>query len=127
VDKRQGGTAVNIDLEERVTDRPRAVIDPEIGADVVRMRLVENLEADDEGMVRYTFRPSSPLCPLAVTLALQIQQVVARVPGVACQEISVEGYVGAEGLAELLREAQAEVLSISVQDNLLKQSLIEQR
>ena len=96
---------MNVELKERVIDCLRAVIDPETGADVVRMRLVEKLEANDEGLVRYTFRPSSPLCPLAVTLALQIQQAVARVPGVACQEISVEGYVGAEGLAELLREA----------------------
>jgi metal-sulfur cluster biosynthetic enzyme len=93
------------ELEERVIDCLRAVIDPETGADVVRMRLVEDLEADEEGLVRYTFRPSSPLCPLAVTLALQIKQAVARVPGVACQEISVEAYVGAESLSELLREA----------------------
>jgi metal-sulfur cluster biosynthetic enzyme len=96
---------VNVELKERVIDCLRAVIDPETGADVVRMRLVENLEADDEGMVRYTFRPSSPLCPLAVTLALQIKQTVACVPGVTRQEISVEGYVGAKGLGELLREA----------------------
>ena len=96
---------MNVELKERVIDCLRAVIDPETGADVVRMRLVEKLEADDEGLVRYTFRPSSPLCPLAVTLALQIKQAVARVPGVTHQEISVEGYVGAESLSELLREA----------------------
>ena len=68
------------------------------------MRLVENLTVDDEGLVRYTFRPSSPLCPLAVTLALQIKQAVARVPGVTGQEISVKGYIGAESLSELLKE-----------------------
>jgi len=96
---------VNVELKERVIDCLRSVIDPETGADVVRMRLVENLEADDEGLVRYTFRPSSPLCPLAVTLALQIKDRVASVPDVTRQEISVEGYIGAEGLTELLREA----------------------
>jgi metal-sulfur cluster biosynthetic enzyme len=101
----QGGTAVNVELRERVLDRLRSVIDPETGADVVWMRLVQELEVDDDGVVRYTFQPSSPLCPLAVTLALQIRQAVACVPGVAGQEISVEGYVGAEGLGDLLREA----------------------
>ncbi len=95
---------MNVELKERVIDCLRAVIDPETGADVVRMRLVENLEADDEGLVRYTFRPSSPLCPLAVTLGLQIKQAVASVPGIAGQEITVEGYVDAEGLTELLRD-----------------------
>jgi metal-sulfur cluster biosynthetic enzyme len=92
-------------LRVRVLERLRSVIDPETGVNVVRMRLVENLKVDDEGLVQYTFRPSSPLCPLAVTLALRIKQSVAGVPGVTRQEISVEGYVGAEGLNELLREA----------------------
>ena len=37
--------------EGRVIDCLRAAIDPETGADIVRMRLVENLEADNEGLV----------------------------------------------------------------------------
>jgi metal-sulfur cluster biosynthetic enzyme len=95
---------VNVEVKGHVIDCLRVVIDPETGADVVRMRLVEDLEADDKGLVRYTFHPSSPLCPLAVTLALQIKQAVARVPGISGQEISVEGYIGAESLGELLKE-----------------------
>ena len=96
---------MNAELRERVIDCLRNVIDPETGADVIRMRLVQELEASEGGQVRYTFRPSSPLCPLAVTLALQIKQAIARVPGVTSQQISVEGYVGAESLTELLRDA----------------------
>lgn len=96
---------MNVDLQERVLDGLRTVIDPETGVDVVRMRLIQALEIDDKGVVRYTFHPSSPLCPLAVTLALRVKQAVANVPGVVSQEIAVEGYVDAEGLSELLREA----------------------
>ncbi len=70
---------------------------------MLRMRLIEGLKVDESsGQVRYTFRPSSPLCPLAVTLALNVRQAVAEVHGVTGQEISVEGYVGAQQLAELL-------------------------
>jgi metal-sulfur cluster biosynthetic enzyme len=68
------------------------------------MRLIQGLEINDKGVVRYTFQPSSPLCPLAVTLALQIKQAVADVSGVASQEITVEGYIHAESLSELLTE-----------------------
>ena len=96
---------MNVELRDQVLDRLRTVIDPETGADVVRMRLIQGLEVDDDGVVRYTFRPSSPLCPLAVTLALQVKQAVASVSGVVSQEITVEGYVDAEGLSGLLREA----------------------
>ncbi len=83
----------------------RKVIDPETGADIVRMRLIEGMEVDRQtGQVSYTFRPSSPLCPLAVSLVLSIREAVDAVPGVKGQEIEVVGYVGAEELNALLRE-----------------------
>jgi len=98
-----GGT-----LRGRVLAKLRTVIDPETGVDVVRMRLIEDLEVDERsGVVRYTFRPSSPFCPLAVTLGLAIKEAVAQVEGAARQEIEVEGYVGAQELGDLLREADA--------------------
>ena len=84
--------------------RLRQVIDPETGADVVRMRLVEGLEVGAAGQVSYTFRPSSPVCPIAVWLAQQIKQAVAQVPGVVSQKITVAGYVAAEELTRLINE-----------------------
>ena len=94
-------------LKERVLAKLRTVIDPETGVDVVRMRLIETLEVDeDRGIVRCTFRPSSPLCPLAVTLALEIQAAVATVEGVEGQDLEVVGYVGAQELNALLRAGE---------------------
>lgn len=92
-------------LEKAIVERLRNVIDPETGVDVIRMRLIEDLHVDAEsGEVSYRFRPSSPLCPLAVHLALGIRDAVDEVPGVAGQEIEVVGYVGAEELNALLQE-----------------------
>lgn len=92
-------------LERKVVDRLREVIDPETGVDVVRMRLIEDLAVDEEsGRVSYKFRPSSPLCPLAVHLALEIRRQIAQVPEVMHQEIEVVGYVGADELNALLQE-----------------------
>ena len=94
-----------MELEQAIVERLRQVIDPETGVDVMRMRLIEALQADAEsGQVRYRFRPSSPLCPLAVHLALAIREAVAEVPGVEAQEIEVVGYVGADELNALLQE-----------------------
>ena len=96
-------------LREAILTRLSTVIDPETGADVVRMRLVEDLAVGEVGIVRYRFRPSSPLCPLAVSLALSIREAVAGVQGVTGQEIEVVGYVGAEELNAMLHElAEAE-------------------
>ena len=92
------------DLETAILERLKSVIDPETGVDVVQMRLVENLWADTLGKVRYTFRPSSFVCPIAVTLALDIKKAVAEVPGVTSQEIAIEGYLMAEELEKLINE-----------------------
>jgi len=94
-----------MELERAIVDRLRQVIDPETGADVIRMRLIEGLQVDAKtGHVSYRFRPSSPLCPLAVSLAMSIRAAVAAVPGVTAQDIEVVGFVGAEELNALLSE-----------------------
>jgi metal-sulfur cluster biosynthetic enzyme len=94
-----------MEMEQAIVERLRQVIDPETGVDVMRMRLIEDLHVEEgSGRVRYRFRPSSPLCPLAVHLALAIREAVAGVPGVKEQEIEVVGYVGADDLNELLAE-----------------------
>jgi metal-sulfur cluster biosynthetic enzyme len=93
-------------VEQAVIHQLQQVIDPETGVDVVRMRLIEDLTVDETGKVSYRFRPSSPLCPLAVTLALQIREAVAQVEGVTGQEVEVVGYVGARTLNALLKEGE---------------------
>ncbi len=69
-------------LHEAIMEKLSTVIDPETNVDVVRMRLIEDLQVDANGHVSYTFRPSSPLCPIAVSLSNEIQMAVADVPGV---------------------------------------------
>lgn len=91
-------------LRKAILRRLASVIDPETNADVVQMRLIEDLRVDENGFVRYGFRPSSPLCPIAIPLVLSIRQAVGEVEGVTGQEIEVRGYVGAKALNELLRE-----------------------
>lgn len=90
-------------LREAILEKLTTVIDPETGVDVVRMRLIEDLTVDENGKVKYRFRPSSPLCPIAVPLANSIQMAVARVPGVTSQEIEVVDFILSTELMELLK------------------------
>lgn len=92
------------ELRKAILEKLMQVIDPETGVDVVRMRLIEDLGVGENGFVRYKFRPSSPLCPIAVPLSLMIQNAVATVPGVAGQDMEIIGYIQAEELTALLRE-----------------------
>jgi metal-sulfur cluster biosynthetic enzyme len=78
------------------------VIDPETGADVIRMRLVLDLHIHEDGTAEYTFRPSSPLCPIALTLVMSIVEAVKSVNGVMDQKVTVVDYTGAEALNAIL-------------------------
>lgn len=91
-------------LRDEIVARLTRVIDPETGVDIIRMRLIEGLTVDEDGRVRYTFRPSSALCPLAVSLAVEIQRTVRETPGVKRQAIQVENYVRSEELTALLHK-----------------------
>jgi metal-sulfur cluster biosynthetic enzyme len=92
------------ELHEALLARLRNVIDPETQVDVVRMRLVENLHVKHDGWVEYTFRPSSPFCPLAVHLASLIHHAISGVPGVKGQKMNIENYVDAGSLMELINK-----------------------
>jgi metal-sulfur cluster biosynthetic enzyme len=93
------------ELCEAVLEKLSTVIDPETGVDILRMRLIEDLTVDEDGRVSYTFRPSSPLCPIAIPLANTIQLAVAKVPGVTSQEVKVTGFILSDELMELLKQA----------------------
>ena len=66
------------------------------------MRLIDDLQIDQKGCVSYIFRPSSPLCPIAVPLAQMIIQAIESLEGVTRQHIEVRDYVEAEKLTILL-------------------------
>jgi metal-sulfur cluster biosynthetic enzyme len=94
-----------VTIEQAIIHELQKVIDPETGADVWRMRLVTDLQVDEGGHVTYCFRPSSPLCPIAIPLAHMIKSAVSQVPGVSSQTIRVTNYVQAKLLTELLNLA----------------------
>ena len=85
-----------------VLSKLKEVIDPETGVDVIRMQLVQDLNLDDDGNLTYTFRPSSPLCPIAIHLAMSIQEAIKKVPSIASQRVTVVDYIQADMLNEIL-------------------------
>ena len=89
-------------IKDDVIAALKEVIDPETGVDVVRMRLVLDLEIHEGGTASYIFRPSSPLCPIALTLVISIIEAVKTVDGVIDQKVTVVDYVGAEELNKIL-------------------------
>jgi metal-sulfur cluster biosynthetic enzyme len=91
------------ELEQAVIEKLSEVIDPETGIDVMRMHLVLDIEIDPDGKISYVFKPSSPLCPIAVPLALGIIDAIKEVPGITGQQITVKDYSQADQLNEILK------------------------
>lgn len=92
-------------LRQAILEHLTKVIDPETGVDVVRMRLIEDLTVNEEGFVSYKFRPSSPFCPIAVPLSLDIQHAIAEVEGVTGQDIEVVNFALSEEFNKWLKQA----------------------
>lgn len=91
------------ELEQAVIEKLSEVIDPETGIDVMKMHLVLDIQIDPDGKISYVFRPSSPLCPIAVPLALGIIDAIKEVPGITGQQITVKDYSQADQLNEILK------------------------
>jgi len=92
-------------IRQAILERLSKVIDPETGVDVVRMRLIEELTVNETRRVSYKFRPSSPFCPIAVPLSLEIQNAIAEVAGVNGQEMEIVGFALGNELTKWLIEA----------------------
>lgn len=95
-------------LRQAILERLTRVIDPETGVDVVHMRLIEDLNVKEDGHVCYKFRPSSPFCPIAISLFVAIQQAVAEVEGVTEQKFEIVGFALGDELMNWLKQAMEE-------------------
>lgn len=92
-------------LLKAIVERLSQVIDPETNVDIIHMRLIEDLAVDENGKVSYKFHPSSPFCPIAVPLSMEIQQAVAEVPGVTAQDLEIIDLFIDADLNQWLKEA----------------------
>jgi len=101
-------------IQSAIEKRLSKVVDPETGLDVMRMGLIRDLEVSG-GEVSLTFRPTSPICPVAFSLGADIHDAVRSVEGVRRVVIRVENFDRAEELEHLLMEKEKESESAKAQ------------
>ncbi len=73
---------------EVIREAMKAVIDPEIGYNVVDLGLLYEVDKDDDGHVNITMTLTTMGCPLTELIEQQVTMIVATLPGV--EHVDVE-------------------------------------
>ncbi len=76
-------------LKQRVVEALKTVHDPEIPVDIYELGLIYDLQIEDGGKVYIRMTLTSPMCPVAESLPLEVQQKVLEVPGVRDVDLEV--------------------------------------
>jgi metal-sulfur cluster biosynthetic enzyme len=91
-------------LREKIIQRLKEVIDPETLVDVISMGLIKNLHVTEDGDVSLEFRPSSSVCPLALPLALDIENALKTLSEIRDLSVTIRDHQMADELNRYLKE-----------------------
>jgi len=80
--------------EKEVLDALAGVRDPELGRDIVALKMVEGVKVE-EGRVTFTLNLTTPACPLRTRLEESAKAAVAGIPGVKEVEMKTGSVVAA--------------------------------
>ena len=69
-------------VEERIIDIIRTVYDPEIPVDIYELGLIYEVKVDENGKADVLMTLTSPSCPVAESLPLEVEEKVKSVEGV---------------------------------------------
>jgi FeS assembly SUF system protein len=76
-------------LESEVIEAIRTIYDPEIPVNVYDLGLIYNVAIDEEGGVQILMTLTSPMCPVAESLPIDVENMVASVPGVTSSKVDL--------------------------------------
>jgi len=74
---------------EKIYDQIRTVYDPEIPVDIYELGLIYQVELKDDGQVYLEMTLTSPACPVAESLPMEVQEKVMEVEGVTDVDLRV--------------------------------------
>lgn len=77
------------DVEQGIVEALKTVFDPEIPVNIYELGLIYDVDLQPEGAVKIKMTLTSPGCPVAGSLPLDVQRKVQAVPGVASTEVEL--------------------------------------
>lgn len=92
------------DLEKRVRAVVEQVPDPETGLTFGQMDMITEVKETGPGIVSIDFIPSSPFCPIAFKLAMDIKNAALTVQGVKKASIYCKGHTMEEQINQMINK-----------------------
>jgi FeS assembly SUF system protein len=79
----------DMSLHEQIVAQIKTVYDPEIPTDIYELGLIYDIDIKEDGMVFIKMTLTSPMCPVAESLPMEVQEKVSQVEGVRDVDLQV--------------------------------------
>ena len=76
-------------VEAKIVEVLKSCYDPEIPVDIYELGLIYAIDVDDAGAVKITMTLTTPMCPVAETLPVEVETRVRETDGVADASIDL--------------------------------------
>jgi len=93
------------DLAAAITERLRSVMDPELGADIVTLGMLNEVLVDDDGAAVVTVALTTPSCPLRAQIDKDVRGAVLSVEGITTIDLRI-GQLDPDAKARLMDTAR---------------------
>lgn len=89
------------ELEDKVREAIGQVVDPETGMTFAEMNMIKSVKEEEPGVIKVEFVPSSPFCPIAFKLALDIKKEALKVAGIKKALVFCRGHMMEDKINEM--------------------------
>jgi len=93
------------ELEERVRKEAEKVVDPETGLTFGQMKMITGVKEQEPGVVKIDFVPSSPYCPIAFKLAMDIKKAAESIQGIKKALVYCRGHTMEEAINKTVNKS----------------------
>jgi metal-sulfur cluster biosynthetic enzyme len=94
------------ELEDKVREAVGQVVDPETGLSFAEMQMITNVKEEEQGVVKVEFIPSSPFCPIAFKLSMDIKNAAMKVAGLKKALIFCRGHMMEQQINEMTNKEE---------------------
>jgi metal-sulfur cluster biosynthetic enzyme len=94
------------ELEDKVREAVGRIVDPETGMTFGEMQMITSVKEESQGSVKVEFVPSSPFCPIAFKLSMDIKNAALKVSGVKKAAILCRGHMMEQQINEMTNKDQ---------------------